>query len=74
MLDGFDEMTTALDPPTVQRQTLELLSSALETIAGPMTDANHGRKAIVMSRGRFFDQPREESALSLNPPCELESI
>ena len=62
VLDGFDEMTTALDPPTIQ-ENLELLSSALETLAGPMTEANKGRKVMVTSRGRFFDQPREESAL-----------
>ena len=62
VLDGFDEMTTALDPPTVHGN-LELLTSALQTLPGPVTEANRGRKAIVTSRGRFFDQPREESAL-----------
>lgn len=62
VLDGFDEMTAALDPPIVNAN-LELLAAALETLPGPATEANRGRKVIVTSRGRFFDQPREESAL-----------
>lgn len=62
VLDGFDEMTTNLDPPTV-RENLELLTSALESLAGPLTQANKGRRILITSRGRFFDQPREESAL-----------
>lgn len=62
VLDGFDEMTSKLDPPTVAAN-LELLTDALERLAGPATDKNRGRKALVTSRGRFFDQPREEAAL-----------
>lgn len=62
ILDGFDEMTAALDPPTVSAN-LELLAVAIDTLAGPATSANRRRKFIVTSRGRFFDQPREEAAL-----------
>ena len=62
MLDGFDEMTAELDPPTIS-QNLRLLAEALDSIVGTFTAKNKRRKVLVTSRGRFFDQPREETAL-----------
>jgi ubiquitin-like protein Pup len=62
VLDGFDEMTAELDPPTIS-QNLRLLAEALDSIAGTFTAKNKKRKVLVTSRGRFFDQPREETAL-----------
>jgi hypothetical protein len=62
VLDGFDEMTAELDPPTIA-QNLRLLAQALDSIAGTSTAKNKRRKVLVTSRGRFFDQPREETAL-----------
>ena len=62
VLDGFDEMTAELDPPTISHN-LRLLAQALDSIAGTSTVKNKTRKVLVTSRGRFFDQPREEAAL-----------
>jgi NACHT domain/Pentapeptide repeats (8 copies) len=62
ILDAFDEMTAKLDPPTVD-ENLRLLTATLENASGPATSSNRRRKVLVTSRGRFFDQPREEAAL-----------
>lgn len=62
LLDGFDEMSAEIDPPTVSTN-LQMLVELIDYIAGPATERNAGRRLVVTSRGRFFDQPREEAAL-----------
>lgn len=62
ILDGFDEMTKELDAATIDAN-LRLLTETIETVTGPSTYRNTESKVLVTSRGRFFDNPREEAAL-----------
>jgi hypothetical protein len=60
ILDGFDEMSTELDPQNVS-ENLRLLWELWDYVGAGSADASS--RVLVTSRGRFFDNPREEIAL-----------
>lgn len=60
MFDGFDEMSPELDPETVS-QNLRRMWELWDYVGAGSTDLRC--RVLVTSRGRFFDEPKEETAL-----------